>query len=72
MHIVSLIPNNKAQELGVEAKFLIMRLIKEKLEKSSANAGFGNDMLGLLLSEIKMEDDIPSTSNKGLKNCITI
>eukprot|EP00253_Pinus_taeda_P026607 PITA_26607 len=70
--ISRLIPNKKAQELGAEANFLIMRLIKERLQKSSAGAGFGDDMLGILLSQMKMEGDMPCTSSRGLKNCITI
>lgn len=67
-----LIPNKKAEELGAEANFLIMRLIKERLQKSSACVGFGDDMLGILLSEMKMEGDMPCTGSKGLKNCISI
>jgi cytochrome P450 len=69
-----LIPNKKARELGAEANFLIVQLIKERLQGSSAGAGFGDDLLGFMLSEMKMEGDMPYSysSSKRIKNCLTI
>lgn len=65
--ISRLAPNKKARDLGAEADFLIMELIEERLQRSSAGAGFGDDLLGLLLSETKT----PSTRDRGLKNYMT-
>ena len=42
VHIVRLAPNKKAQDLGAEDNLLIMQLIKERLEGSSAGEGFGD------------------------------
>lgn len=65
--ISRLVPNKKARDLGAEANLLIMQLIKERLEGSSAGEGFGDDLLGLLLSEMKM----PSTGGRVSKSCLT-